>query len=408
MRNTLARPRQVELNLGVPFLQRQFEPVAGEHRVPQPQVHDLGELGVTESLQHDAELHDARKHRHAGEVARKERGVGRHGHVETAGGDGFDRKGDHAASINSPMAIWLMLLLGGPVKTEHVESQLVAAHASVRPGTVATVGLRLKLDPAWHVYWRNPGDSGDTVHLDWKLPEGVEAGPIRWPVPHRIPMPGEIMNFGYEGELLLPVRISVPAGFSQTTLRLSAKAEWLVCDENMCLPDIVELELELSVADKPPEPDERWTALFLRAERQHPKAAAAEAFSAYWRDGKVVLRVDMDVRDAHLEFFPSTADQIAHYADQPLSWYGGIYLLELTPEGEPDHLRGVLVINRERGFRVDLDRIHPEAASFPLHLVAAGVLVLGAAVLILRRRRSRPVPAGGQPERDHGASSNGT
>ena len=196
-----------------------------------------------------------------------------------------------------------------------------------------------------------------------------------------------------------PGQRPVGAGFSQTTLRLSAKAEWLVCDESMCQPDVVDLELELPVADKPPEPDARWTALFEKAERRHPKPAD-EAFSAYWRGGKVVLRVDMDVSDAHLEFFPSTAGQIAHYADQPLSWSGGVYLLELTPEGEPDQLRGLLVINGERGFRVDLDRIHAEPASFPLHLVAVGVLVLGAAVLILRRRKSPPVPAGGQPERD--------
>jgi DsbC/DsbD-like thiol-disulfide interchange protein len=62
-----------------------------------------------------------------------------------------------------------------PVRTAEVEAELVAEHAALAPGE-NWVGLRLRPEPGWHVYWRNPGDSGIPSRLDWQLPEGVAAG----------------------------------------------------------------------------------------------------------------------------------------------------------------------------------------------------------------------------------------
>jgi len=50
---------------------------------------------------------------------------------------------------------------GAPlVKTEHVEAELVAATTSAQPGKPITMGLKLRMAPEWHTYWKNPGDSG--------------------------------------------------------------------------------------------------------------------------------------------------------------------------------------------------------------------------------------------------------
>ena len=286
------------------------------------------------------------------------------------------------------MAIWLMLILGGPVKTEHVESQLIAQQASVRPGTVVTVGLRLKLDPEWHVYWSNPGDSGSTVHLKWTLPEGVKAGSIQWPGPHRIMMPGEIMNFGHEGDLLLPIAVSVPPGFSSKSLDLKVTAEWLVCDENMCVRGEVDLELTLPVSADAPKPDARWAEHFEEVSARLPRAAPPGAITAYESGGKLMLRADLGVAaGAKLEFFPYEARQIEHAAPQPVTRDGGATLLELTTESDLTHLRGVLVIDHARTFLVDV-AVTEGPAPLPVAWISLGVLVLVGAVLVLRRKRS--------------------
>ena len=58
------------------------------------------------------------------------------------------------------------------VKTDHVEAALVSERVSAEPGKPLTVGLRLRMIPHWHTYWKNPGDSGLPTRIQWELPPG--------------------------------------------------------------------------------------------------------------------------------------------------------------------------------------------------------------------------------------------
>jgi thiol:disulfide interchange protein/DsbC/DsbD-like thiol-disulfide interchange protein len=150
-------------------------------------------------------------------------------------------------------AIFLTFLAGRamavPVKTEHVEAELVSERTALVPGQTTTVALRLKMQEGWHTYWQNPGDSGLPTTLAWTLPTGVTAGPLQWPAPMALPA-GPLVNFGYEGEVLLLADITVPRDAAVgETLPLSAKAEWLVCRET-CIPEEAKLDLALPVAER--------------------------------------------------------------------------------------------------------------------------------------------------------------
>ena len=91
-------------------------------------------------------------------------------------------------------ALLLLFLAAGSafaapvVKTEHVEAELIAEKAAFQAGKPATVGLRLRMEPQWHTYWKNPGDSGLPTKIEWVLPEGWKAGPIQWPYPQPLPV----------------------------------------------------------------------------------------------------------------------------------------------------------------------------------------------------------------------------
>lgn len=136
-----------------------------------------------------------------------------------------------------------------PFKTDHVTAELVAEHSAVQPGQTLRVGLRIQHQPHWHTYWRNPGDSGLPTTLAWTLPPGAQVGEIQWPAPKRLPV-GPLVNYGYEGELLLPQHLSVPAQAQPgSTLVLRAQANWLVCRE-VCIPEGAQLELKLPVVGK--------------------------------------------------------------------------------------------------------------------------------------------------------------
>ena len=149
------------------------------------------------------------------------------------------------------LGLGLSLILAGaaqaqPVKTDHVTAELLARVGGVAPGQTVDVGLRLQHLPNWHTYWRNPGDSGLPTILRWTLPPGVQASGFDWPAPKRLPV-GPLVNYGYDGDVLLPLRLSVPADAQPgSTLSLSALAQWLVCHE-VCIPESAELQLKLPV-----------------------------------------------------------------------------------------------------------------------------------------------------------------
>ena len=119
--------------------------------------------------------------------------------------------------------------VAGPQATARIEAELVPLSQWAAPGSTAVVAVRQKIQPGWHTYWRNPGDSGGATTLDWTLPDGVRAGDIVWPVPERQRLLG-LMNYGYSDTVYLPVPVEIPATARPgTTLPLTVRALFLVC-----------------------------------------------------------------------------------------------------------------------------------------------------------------------------------
>src|SRR5690349_21823872 len=68
----------------------------------------------------------------------------------------------------------------------HTQARLVLAAETARPGETVMAGMHLHMDPLWHTYWKNPGQSGGATTIEWQLPTGVTAGGIQWPVPEKL------------------------------------------------------------------------------------------------------------------------------------------------------------------------------------------------------------------------------
>src|SRR5262249_42131926 len=118
------------------------------------------------------------------------------------------------------------------------------------------VALAEDIEPHWHTYWRNPGDAGEPTKITWTLPAGWKAGDIVWPAPKRLPV-GPIMDYGYEGKVLLATPVQIPANArpgEQVTIK--AAAALLVCAE-VCVPADASVSLTLPVAAMPT-PDPLW------------------------------------------------------------------------------------------------------------------------------------------------------
>src|SRR5690606_12668648 len=160
-----------------------------------------------------------------------------------------------------------------PVRGAAGAAALAADRDAVAPGQPLRLGLRLRHDPHWHTYWRNPGDSGLPTQFDPSLPEGFRAGPIEWPAPSRILIP-PLANYGYEGEIVLPRRLEVPAHVEADSVTFRVAASWLVC-RDVCIPGEANLELVLPVARDGSAGPGPYRTLFDRAAARAPGPAVA-------------------------------------------------------------------------------------------------------------------------------------
>ncbi len=136
------------------------------------------------------------------------------------------------------------------LKADHIEVSWIAPADLSASGD--TIGLRFKIDPHWHIYWKNPGDSGTAPKFKLQSEQADLSRPA-WPVPKRF-MLGGLTTIGYENEVTFPVSISPKT--KDGTIRVTAALEWLVCQEE-CLPGSGELTLERKVTASPPSSPER-------------------------------------------------------------------------------------------------------------------------------------------------------
>jgi thiol:disulfide interchange protein DsbD len=250
----------------------------------------------------------------------------------------------------------------GPVRVGPAEAELISEQRAVVPARPFWVALRLKADPGWHTYWRNPGDSGLPTTIRWELPAGFKLGPIQWPYPQVLDTLG-IATYGYQGEVAFQVQIApptnLPAG-SPVTLR--ARAEWLVCREE-CIPGSAELALVLPVKAGEPLPDPRWAGLFREQRARLPREDPGLRFSAQLSRKELTLVAEglPEVKASGLYFFAQEQGLLSSAAPQRPLRAGPAWKLRLLrgdPGSEPPaRLQGVLVVSGgpvERAIAVDV------------------------------------------------------
>lgn len=229
------------------------------------------------------------------------------------------------ATLTALLAVAAVVALGriaiAAEPQRKVEADLIAPVTAIRAGESFTVGLRQRITPNWHTYWKNPGDSGEPTRLTWQLPNGFTASDIPWPVPEAIPV-GPLMNYGYSDELLLPVTITAPATLDQSNVTLTAKAEWLVC-EKICIPEEKTVSLTLPVVrnDASIAPGAHAT-LFEKTRRALPVDLGWRARVA---DAGENLRLKVNTSDldpsqiTDVRFFPDTWGLIENAAPQEVA-----------------------------------------------------------------------------------------
>ncbi len=211
-----------------------------------------------------------------------------------------------ALSFTSPLA-------AQPVSAKHARAELLSQTSAAASGQSLTLGVHFILEQGWHIYWINPGDSGQPPAFQWQLPPGFTAGEIEWPRPKKLQSSPTLVDYGYSDDVLLMVSVHVPAD-KLSKLDFGVQAKWLICRE-VCIPD--HAELKLTLPERQVESNSQTAALFAQAKKQvpgpWPKSWIATAVS---RKDDFLLTIQPGKPVSRAEFYPLDKGQIENSAMQ--------------------------------------------------------------------------------------------
>jgi thiol:disulfide interchange protein DsbD len=281
----------------------------------------------------------------------------------------------------------LLTLAAGAVTAQglnpHARAALASETAGAAPGSTLYAAVVLTADKGWHTYWRNPGDAGEATKIAWSLPAGWKAGEIVWPTPKRLPV-GPIMNYGYEGRVVLATPIEVPAdarpGARET---LGANVDYLVCAE-VCVPGSATVSLAVSVVAGAPAMDPTWGRLIEADLAAAPKPAGLDARFQH-QGAQLTLAVAgpalAGAAPAEAYFYPFDDSLIDQAKPQNAVRGPKGVTLSLTPgtgfaRGAPQHAAGVLTID-DKAYEIDASPGPAPAGAGGLGAVGGGTSDLG-------------------------------
>ena len=285
------------------------------------------------------------------------------------------------------LGILLAAMLTAPASAQrenYIAADLVAESAPV-PGETLTVALRFRPQNGWHGYWANPGDAGAGMRLEWRLPDGWEAGEPQYPVPQELELLG-LINHVYKEPYAVLVPIEVPQSAAVANIApIMVDAQWLACSDRLCVPERATLTLRF------PQKTPELAAQFDEHRAAIPPPLLSRGRVAFREDSvriAIPLPESVELTDPHVFFEQS--DVVDYNAEQQFSRLGDQLIVEVARSGlryAPSVVTGLLAFGDEDqgvSFSARLGRvptggtrIGPRAMQTPLLVLLGGALLGG-------------------------------
>ena len=212
--------------------------------------------------------------------------------------------------------------------TRNVQATLIPEYSQVDPKAPFSLGLYFKIRPGWHIYWKNPGDSGMSTKTNWKLPAHIKLQKTIWPSPIKISL-DSIMTYGYEDKVFifstfepLKTKESLPdvqkERLHPKSISMEAGLRWLECKE-ICLPGKAVLKLTLPTGSGIK--NASFGSYLEENQSRYPQEGPELAASAVYKEQKLELTVSgldaIPMRKKAADVEKTEKQDIYFFIDQP-------------------------------------------------------------------------------------------
>lgn len=236
------------------------------------------------------------------------------------------------------------------------EARLVVDSFSSEKDSIISLGVLINLQDDWHIYWRNPGDSGLPTDIELSLPNGITASEINFPIP-KIFASDEIVNYGYGHQVLFLFDVKVPENYSTEELNISAKITSLICKE-MCkaFDTTVTISLDMS---KDSTAEESISRLFEATRKMIPGQNKRLNIIAESKSDYVYLKVFVNENENEnenqnikgIQFYPYEEGVFRNSVKQNIKQKENFFEILLEPDQfrikDPASVNGIIIIEDE-------------------------------------------------------------
>ena len=229
------------------------------------------------------------------------------------------------------------------VDTGHANVSLVKYENTQGNQNRNLIGIRMDMQKNWHTYWKNPGDSGGPIKVNWSHDDNVSISELNWPTPSLIPYE-PLMTYGYKDFVIFPFEIT---NSNNKNSVIEASIDFLICDD-ICVPEKAFIKTNLQDI----ETDNLLYEWFLRVPAQTlpVRASLDKDF--------INIRFSSPFNVTSAIFFVDDQDIVEHASDQFLSKEENNYLLrvkKIEDVGILDSLSGVISINNNESFIINAE-----------------------------------------------------
>lgn len=239
------------------------------------------------------------------------------------------------------------------VKKDNIEVELISENESIQAGKPFYLAVRFKMDKGWHIYWKNPGDSGLATKISFTLPKGFKLDQMEWPYP-KVFKEGPVAVYGYEKEIFILQKVYAPSNLKVgTKININAKAEWLICKE-VCLPPAdTELQIKLEVKSEAPKILTKWIDSFKKIREKLALNESKWEISTGIQGDKlfIILKppVGLKKKLTKIDFFPFDVGIISYSSSQVFNIIEDGYVISIN---RPDNSQKSVPVKRVQGILV--------------------------------------------------------
>ncbi len=254
-----------------------------------------------------------------------------------------------------------------PTGESLVAVDLIGPDRLVKPSETFDVAVVFRIEPQWHIYWRNPGASGMATDVRVTAPAGFDVGKVRWPAPRSF-TGEEGITYGYEGGIALFVPITAPATIPATGVALEFVVDWLVC-RGICVTGSAKRTIRINDVASDPATREvpavhRGIVDRSRANLPRPLTDLSSC-EVRLEDGQIIIEGTQAPRD-RVDFYPieSPAVTVRSVESQVKGdRYRVVIAIDVRPEnrvGKPMTIGGVFVLDDGKVYQFFFDAEHPD------------------------------------------------